>query len=388
MLSVGPTLPNVQPVMTSSVEPALRHAVVLFRMLALGWMGLMVAITLVSDRSANRVVVLTALAVAVVAGVASLRHLRADRPLNGRFLLADGLVALAVATAPHAAGARSAFFGGYPMSWVVIVSLALGAGWALAAAGAFVATQAGAWVLGAPSVPSLGDLLSVAVLASVVALVVASGAAFLRTEERRRAEAERQLEEERRRHHVAQARMEERLQVADDLHDSLLQTVRVIGLDPGDPQRVKSLARRQERELRSLIERMHGGPQAGAAAAMRAEAADVEDLFGVTIDVVAVGDTDMDQGATALVRAAREVIVNAARHSGAPRVDVTLEVGTHEVGVVVRDSGRGFEVGQDVQGHGLGAVRSRVERVGGRLSISSSPGEGTEVELSVPRVRS
>lgn len=372
----------------TSLESALRRAALLFRLLAVAWMAVMVGISLVTDRGSRVWVVIAALLVAGGGAFWSARHLASERPLDNAFLLKDAAVALAVAIAPQLAGASDAFYGGYPMSAVVVVALARDVGWGLTAAGVFVATQGAALLSGAPAAPTPAEWVSLAVMAAVVGLVVALGAEFLRSAERRRADAEEALEEERRRHAVEEARLAERVGLADDLHDSLLQTVRVLGQSAGEPERVRSLARRQERELRGLIERMHGDGRPRAAAALRAEAADVEELHGVPVDVVASGDVEVDESVTELIRAAREVMVNAARHSGSPRIDVTLEAtGPDSVTVVVRDRGRGFDPEAGNAGHGLASVRDRLERFGGSIEIDSAAGRGTEVEMALPRSR-
>jgi signal transduction histidine kinase len=107
----------------------------------------------------------------------------------------------------------------------------------------------------------------------------------------------------------------------------------------------------------------------------------------VPVDVVTVGDVPASEPLGALVAAAREAMVNAARHSGAPKVDVYAEVSTGEVEVFVRDRGRGFDPAA-VPGDRLGVRRSIVERMrrhGGRGTVTSAPGQGTEVRLTMPR---
>ncbi len=368
-----------------SLESALRRAALLFRLLAVAWMAVMVGISLFTDRDSRAWVVIAALVVAVGGAAWSASHLASDRPLDNSFLVRDAALALAVAVAPQLAGATDAFYGGYPMSAVVVIALARDVGWGLAAAAVFVATQGVVLVSGSPSAPSPAELVSLTVMAGVVALVVALGAEFLRSAERRRAEAEEALEEERRRHAVEEARLAERVGLADDLHDSLLQTVRVMGQSASEPDRVRSLARRQERELRNLIERMQGDGRPRAAATLRAEAADVEELHGVPIDVVVSGDAEADEVVAELIRAAREVMVNAARHSRSSRIDVTFEAVGPSLAVVVRDLGQGFDPADAGGGHGLSSVRDRLERLGGRVVVDSAPGRGTEIELAVPR---
>ena len=80
--------------------------------------------------------------------------------------------------------------------------------------------------------------------------------------------------------------------------------------------------------------------------------------------------------------------MNAFRHSGASTIETEIDYLPHEVRVVVRDDGRGIDPdvlrdGRD--GHwGLSGMRERAKRIGGRLTVRSRVGAGTEIELAVP----
>jgi signal transduction histidine kinase len=109
----------------------------------------------------------------------------------------------------------------------------------------------------------------------------------------------------------------------------------------------------------------------------------------VPVEVVVVGDCPLDGPLSALVRAAREAMVNAARHADAPVVDVFAECVDNTVEVFVRDRGRGFDpaaVPPDRMGL-AGSVVGRMERHGGTARVRSAPGEGTEISLSMPRAQ-
>ena len=183
---------------------------------------------------------------------------------------------------------------------------------------------------------------------------------------------------------------EERADVAAHLHDGVLQTLALIQKRAGDDKEVRSLARRQERELRDWL---YGGPAPsgpdGVAGLLRRQLADVEDTYGVRLDAVLVGDAPLDDAARALVAAGREAARNAATHAGVETVDVYLEVEPDRLSLFVRDRGAGFDpaaVPPDRRGL-ADSVLGRVRRHGGTAEVRSTPGEGTEVELSVPRVR-
>ncbi len=114
----------------------------------------------------------------------------------------------------------------------------------------------------------------------------------------------------------------------------------------------------------------------------------VEADHGIAVQVVMVGDCPARRGACApLLDAAREATVNAAKWSGADQVSVYAEVETDTVMVYVRDRGRGFDpddVPDDRQGIAQ-SIRARVARFGGSAVVRSAPGEGAEVQLSMPR---
>lgn len=181
-------------------------------------------------------------------------------------------------------------------------------------------------------------------------------------------------------------RADERADMAAHLHDSVLQTLALIQRQSDDPKAVATLARRQERELRTWL---YGDviKEATVKAALTAAAAEVEDERGVPVEVVCVGDAPMDEKIEATIRAAREAMVNAAKHSGAPKIDVYAEVADDLVEIFVRDRGRGFDmadIGDDRMGL-RGSILARMERHGGRARIRSTPGDGTEVRLEMER---
>jgi signal transduction histidine kinase len=184
-------------------------------------------------------------------------------------------------------------------------------------------------------------------------------------------------------------RQAERAELAAHLHDSVLQTLALIQRSADQPRRMVSLARRQERELRGWL---HSGRPDGhggtLATEMRSMAEEIEATHDVVVEVVSVGDADLDVPLAALLGAAREACVNVAKHAGVRHVDVYIEVESAQVLAYVRDRGRGFDPGA-VAGDRRGirdSIVGRIERHGGRASVRSGPGEGTEVELVLPRV--
>jgi signal transduction histidine kinase len=199
----------------------------------------------------------------------------------------------------------------------------------------------------------------------------------------------RRLLDSRAEERTARIRSEERATVAAHLHDSVLQTLALIQRHADDQQAVNRLARSQERELRAWLFDpkvvREGGTWAGLVAGM---VADVEADHALIVDPVVVGDAPIDEELAALGAATREALVNAAKHSGAPGADLYTEVTPERVAVFVRDRGKGFDpetVPDDRRGL-RDSVTGRLTRLGGTAEVRSAPGEGTEVELVLPRV--
>ena len=183
-------------------------------------------------------------------------------------------------------------------------------------------------------------------------------------------------------------REHERAELAAHVHDSVLQTLTLIQAQAADSDAVRRLARGQERELRSWLYTTPASDngQAMLSTTLRNVAAEVEDVHGIAIDVVVVGDAPIDEALTATVAAAREGMVNAAKSSGASSISVFAEVSTKKVEVFVRDRGRGFdldEVPEDRRGI-RDSIVGRMARHGGKGSVRSGS-SGTEVALSMSR---
>jgi signal transduction histidine kinase len=182
-------------------------------------------------------------------------------------------------------------------------------------------------------------------------------------------------------------RIQERAEVAARIHDSVLQTLALVQRHAGDPDRVAAIARRQERELRRWLYGSGVTAVASLVDALADAAADVEELHGVRIEVSSAGDAPLDDAVGQLVLAAREAMTNAAKFSGADEVFAYAETGHDEIVVFVRDAGVGFDhaaVAPDRRGI-ADSIEGRMQRAGGTAILVTAPGEGTEVELRLPR---
>jgi signal transduction histidine kinase len=200
----------------------------------------------------------------------------------------------------------------------------------------------------------------------------------------------RDLTEERRK----RIRTEERAEIAAHLHDSVLQTLALIQKQAEAPREVLRLARGQERQLRTWLYGPSGYGRDEAtqvsqpltlSEAIETACGEVEDAFAVKVQQVVVGDCELDEKLLALVQAAREATVNAAKHAGVAEVSVYAEVEPDRVNIFVRDRGKGFDpnvVPEDR--HGLAdSIRGRMDRNGGEVRLRTAPGEGTEVHLEM-----
>ncbi|HEY8810204.1 MAG TPA: sensor histidine kinase [Solirubrobacterales bacterium] len=211
----------------------------------------------------------------------------------------------------------------------------------------------------------------------------------------------RRLEAERRRAGSAalRAQEEERARVARDLHDEVnqsltglllrLEAVREAAPPELEPElaETRTLANQAMRELLSLARQLR--PTAlddlGLAAAI---AGQVEQLqrSGMSAELATEGDfSDLDDDVQLVVyRVAQEALTNAARHSEAARISVTLRRSGDAVELEVADDGRGFAFEQSERGLGIGGMRERALLIGAELTIESRPGHGTTVRLAIP----
>ena len=181
----------------------------------------------------------------------------------------------------------------------------------------------------------------------------------------------------------------ERAEIAAMVHDEVLHTLALIQRNAGDVKTVQRLARGQERTLRNWLYRPTASPTERFGAALEHVGAEVEDMYGIAVETVVVGDAETCEKVVALVAAAREALVNAARHSGVQTVSLYAEVEDDQLSVFVRDRGAGFDpTAVDDHRHGVrGSIIGRMQRHGGKAEIRSTPGEGTEVRLTMAAAR-
>jgi PAS domain S-box-containing protein len=212
-----------------------------------------------------------------------------------------------------------------------------------------------------------------------------------------------QLERELRGQAAALAAAEERAHLARELHDSVTQalfsmtlTTRAVELllarDPTAAAaklgELRELQRDALAEMRGLIFELRPGSleQDGLVQALRTHAAAVQGRSGLPIDLdVRAPERLPLQIEDTLFRISQEALHNAVKHAAAHQARVELGVEGGVARLSVSDDGIGFDEAAVGSGRvGLASMRARAERLGGRLTVASVPGQGTTVEVSLP----
>ena len=199
--------------------------------------------------------------------------------------------------------------------------------------------------------------------------------------------------------------LEERARISRELHDTILQSLAGLALQlEGLAQQhsgmavatgLRRLRRRVEQHIQearhAILVLRSGGATAGSLHASLEDSVselvagtDVQVEFIVSGEERALPPLQQEQ----VMRIAQEAVRNAARHSGADRVSVTLSYGASGLRLSVRDDGQGFmpdeEANRKSEHWGVMGMRERARKAGGRFSLQSGPGAGTTVTLEVP----
>ena len=363
------------------IDSTLRRVVVAFRFVGAAWLIILAATVLSVEEEASQAVILAAVVTVVLWSAVTwwMSVHRTEWFRTIAWLIVDGAVAVWIAVSPFVAGAEHKFFGGYPMTWVFMAAYIGGVTYAMPTGGVLAFTQiAGAFGQDRAITSTVGDITVFVISAVLFGWAITT----LRETDARRHAAVRELEAERRERRLA----DERAEIGAHLHDSVLQTLALIQQDSTD-DRIRALARSQDRDLRAFIDRMASPYEFSFVAALKAAAAGVEDDRSAIIEVVAVGDCELAPNLTAMINAAKEAMVNGVKHGGGSKVSVFVEVREGVVTVSVRDRGPGFDVDSALaSSQGLAqSVIARIDRHGGAVSISSDPERGSEINLRMPR---
>jgi signal transduction histidine kinase len=194
------------------------------------------------------------------------------------------------------------------------------------------------------------------------------------------------------------ARLAERQRIADDLHDDVAQLMFAAKMrleaapaTSANVEQSRVLISRAEEALRSIIDEIAPAPAADLPSQLAAIVADIENEFGLAVrmDVSpAAEEASVDLRAStadALLRVARESLVNAAKHAGPCRVAVTLDADPEQsMQLTVLDDGIGLAGRRSDGGHGLAALHRVVRNTGGSLSVAPGVAGGTSIQVDVP----
>ncbi|KAF0961438.1 sensor histidine kinase [Rhodococcus sp. T7] len=191
----------------------------------------------------------------------------------------------------------------------------------------------------------------------------------------------------------------ERRQLAEHLHDGPLQNVLAARLDVEEAlerhpdaqlDAAETALRETAAQLRSTVTTLH--PQVLAQLGLTAALRELADLFSrrgeieMSVRLDDVGHPDCQE---LLYRVARELLTNVTKHAGATTVELALTRADGLTTLTVADDGTGFDPAvvpeRVAQGHiGLASHIVRVESLGGTFDVTSSPGSGTRVVVTVP----
>ncbi len=358
------------------VDGTLRSITILFRLLGWIWLMLLAGLTPFEDDGASVPVVVATMCLATGWTALTVWTARFSTQLGAPwFVLADFTVAMAIGAASTIAGAEDLFHGGYPMSMLAVAAYGYGMRGAVTTSLILTAEQAVTHQIdGRGLIPLVGSIVFI-----FVAVILGWAFENLRAWQRKLLETRDELDEA----HAAEARHKERLELANRLHDTVLQTLGAMRRDAGDPQQVRYLARRQERQLKRTISEYRSPYAQSARAVLQGICDEIEDVYRIEIDSVIRGDANLDHGCESVLAATQEALVNAAKHSGSDRIDLYAELMPNRTQIFVRDRGSGFDPETSATGRGIDhSLRQRVQDVGGAVTITSPAEGGTEVAIS------
>lgn len=350
------------------------------------WASIVVVIDITGTTDLN-----SALAVGALFGLASWSAMSLwmvrSRPVVATsvpFVVLDAVIAATtialdpvIYPGPH----PQSFASAWPLSGAVVTGIVLGrragaiSGLAIGAAGAISVALVEDGGLNGRLMGALGTVVLIGVAGALAGLVTS-----------RLREAE-----------LTRARAQLREEVSRTLHDGVLQTLAVIQRRSSDTELI-GLARDQEAELRDFINSpgsfgdarsSHGDEmeQIPLSVLLRRAIRSTEHRHAITCDLVIVDEPERvdPRIVSALTGAVAESMTNAAKHSGTQRVSVFVDWDGTELMCEVRDVGVGFDPQSTERGVGIDrSITARMEEIGGRVSIESSPGHGTLVIMSVP----
>ena len=187
--------------------------------------------------------------------------------------------------------------------------------------------------------------------------------------------------------------LEERQRIACELHDGVAQELAYLArnlesldgeADEDGLDRLRRAVERARLESRRVISAAAAPSGQPFEVALAEAATEVAERYHVELDLDLTSDIRLPAPRReAFVRIACEAVTNAARHSGADRVNLGVERDGSGVRLWVSDEGHGFDIAAPGGGFGLTSMRERARSVGAELVVSSAPGHGSQVEVAI-----
>lgn len=210
-----------------------------------------------------------------------------------------------------------------------------------------------------------------------------------------------------RQHLQAESMLSERQRISREIHDGIAQTLAILrwrlqllqrhligtGVGHEEVRQLEKLATKAQYDTREALELLHDNSQSGhflTRLKKFMERLNQDTSISVSLET---GDDEVHLDATVeteLLRICQEALTNVRKHSEASKVRVKLEVINGHLLVTISDDGCGFDAAagyrdSPADGYGLAVMQERAELIGGTFQVISAPGEGTEIQVDVPR---
>lgn len=361
---------------TRAIDSQLLTGIALYR--AAAWVWLLIVAAVSARRMVEPGLAWAVVGASGIVTIALLRRVwaRSDAPIHALelwFDLGAGVALLVADGWVYEAGRPQSLAGAWPVAAVLAIGVARGLLPSVLAALALGAARFVGLIgmVDGPAHWRIGQWLSVFSTGVLYALAGAAAA----TVARRVRTAE---------HAAAEAAARER--VARDLHDGMLQTLAAVQRRSTDPDLVR-LARTQEAELRTYLFAPLDDQEIDLETRLRQVAATTTARWGLVVATAFIPPLPRlpDGVVDALCAAAGECLANAAKHAEVDRVNLSVEADTcGAVTVVIRDRGVGFDPSSTARRGLQRSVADRLAEHGGRMTVDSTPGRGTEVRLLLP----
>jgi PAS domain S-box-containing protein len=199
---------------------------------------------------------------------------------------------------------------------------------------------------------------------------------------------------------LIEAQEQERARIGRELHDDITQRLAMLTIeleqmqdrndeDHSDAEEIRRQVVELANDVQALSHELHPAKleYLGVVAGIRGWCRELAERQRIEIDFRSNVSSQLpSQVGLCLFRVVQEALHNAAKHSGAKRIEVQLEERSNQVQLTVRDAGRGFDLNAARQARGLGltSMQERVRLVNGTIAIDSKPMGGTSIDVRVP----